>query len=144
MQPSFIFSSICIFRCVSLPLRLLKLAAAWGDSKPHRMPASSWKSPGAESSVFLTLSYLEHRFALLVIFWHLWITVMLSYLQLQSSRWERSQLLEALSMGKKKSLISALFIGNATCESIYFSFWDAGNDFNRQCIILLFTSAPRC
>ena len=102
MQPSFIFSSICIFRCISLPLRLLKLAAAWGDSEPHRMPASSWKSPGAESSVFLTLSYLEHRFALLVIFWHLWITVMLSYSQLQSSRWERSQLLEALSMGEKK------------------------------------------
>lgn len=46
---------------------------------------------------------------------------MLSYSQLQSGQWERSQLLEALAV-REKSLISALFIGNAICESFYISF----------------------
>lgn len=138
VQPSFHFSSICIFWCVSLPLRLLQLAAAWCRSwAPLYLGASSWKSPRAESWALLPLSYLEHRFALLVIFWRLWITIMLSYWQLRSSWWERSQLLEAFSMRKKKVWFQPYSLEMLFVKAFTWV-WDAGNNFNRQCIILLF------
>ena len=67
----FYFPSICTFRCFPLLLRLLEVAAARQRQGAPHMQVSSWKSPGAETSALLTLSYLEHRFALLVTFWHL-------------------------------------------------------------------------
>lgn len=88
---------------------------------------SSWKSPGAASSAVLTLSHLEHRFSLLVIVWHLWITVMLSYSQLQSSWWEGSQLLEALAMKKKKTDFSIIHWKCYLWKHLL-QFWEAGNN----------------
>lgn len=108
------------FKMCFSPARIISCRLHSIDSEPRRMYMSSWKSPGAESSAFLTLSYLEHRFVLLVIFWHLWITIMLSYLQLQSSLWERSQLLEAFAVKKKKKKPDFSIIHwKRLCERIY-------------------------